>query len=203
MNIFLQGLVLGFSIAAPIGPIGLLCIRRTLAYGRLSGFVSGLGAAAADALYGAVAGFGLTFISNFLLTHKNVIQLFGGLFLCYLAITTFLSKTSTAVQELKNGNLFVDFVSTFALTITNPMTILSFIAVFTGFSMTSSTQDYFSAIMLVNGIFIGCSLWWFILSSVIGFLRTSLTAQNMTLINRCSGLIIFAFGFYLLINIVR
>jgi len=201
MNNFSKGFMIGFSIAAVVGPISLLCIRRTLAYGRLAGFASGLGAAMGDAFYGAVAGFGLTVISNFLLAHQDAFRLVGGLFLCYLGITTFLSKPPTAIQDTKKRNLLGDFISTFALTITNPLTILSFMAVFAGFSFATTTPNYFSALLLVCGVFVSAATWWFILTSTIGFLKSSLKPQSMVLINRCSGALIFAFGFYLLMNI--
>lgn len=194
MNVFLKGFVFGFSIAAALGPIGLLCIRKTLAYGRLSGFVSGLGAAMGDAFYGAVAVLGLTVISDFLLIHQKAFQFCGGLFLCYLGINTFLSKPSLSVQETKKGSLLGDFVSTFALTIINPLTILSFIAVFAGLSVVSSSSDYISSMSLILGIFLGSASWWLVLSTTTGFFRKSLTQAGIVIVNKVSGSIIVSFG---------
>jgi threonine/homoserine/homoserine lactone efflux protein len=126
----LGGIILGFSIAAPVGPIGVLCIRRTLAEGRASGLVSGLGAATADAIYGCVAGFGLTFISSFLVNQQRWLHLVGGAFLCYLGIRTFLARPADQAALAQGSGLIGAYGSTFLLTLTNPMTILSFTAVF-------------------------------------------------------------------------
>jgi threonine/homoserine/homoserine lactone efflux protein len=135
---FLKGLLLGFSIAAPVGPIGLLCIQRTIANGRRSGLVTGLGAATADGLYGAVAAFGLTTISGFLVGQQIWLRLIGGLFLLYLGSRTFLSKSAERAASSIHKNLFRDYASTVFLTITNPMTILSFAAVFAGLGLAST-----------------------------------------------------------------
>src|SRR5437868_1618115 len=126
MSPFLQGLVIGFSIAAPVGPIGLLCIRRSVAHGRAAGFVSGLGAATADALYGVVAALGLTAVTTALLAHRAWLQLGGGIFLVGLGIATFRSRPPTsAAREAETARLPAAYASTLALTLTNPMTILS------------------------------------------------------------------------------
>ncbi len=126
---FIKGLILGFSIAAPVGPIGILCIRRTLQYGRLSGFCSGLGAAAADTFYGIIAAFGLTLISDFLLEKRIWLHLIGGLFLIYLGWRTFFSKPVEKNQKIPHKTFTSDFFSTFFLTISNPLTILAYIAI--------------------------------------------------------------------------
>src|SRR5262245_29758963 len=122
ISFFIKGIILGFSIAAPVGPIGILCVRKTLQFGRLSGFFSGLGAAAADTVYGIIAAFGLTFISNLLLAGQFWLRLLGGLFLIYLGLKTFLSKPPKPENALSHKTLVGDFVSTFFLTMTNPMT---------------------------------------------------------------------------------
>ena len=173
LSFLLRGLLLGFSIAAPVGPIGVLCIRRTLANGRLSGFVSGLGAATADALYGSIAAFGLTTLSSLLVEQQPWLRLVGGGFLCYLGLRTFFSnqrsKELLVCQDTTNDRqtpsipgtpgesparwLAADYFSTFLLTITNPLTILSFAAVFTGLGIISTEQASFSALALVAGVF--------------------------------------------------
>jgi len=129
---WLSGLAIGFSIAAPVGPIGVLCVRRTLVEGRTSGFVSGLGAASADAIYGSIAAFGLTLISNFLITQQVWLRLIGGLFLCCLGLKTLLAKPAEQAATAKGNGLIGAYVSTFFLTLTNPMTIISFAAIFAG-----------------------------------------------------------------------
>src|SRR5690554_447237 len=131
----LQGLMIGFAIAAPVGPIGLLCIQRTLAYGQLTGLVTGLGAASADAIYGLVAGFGLTAISAFLVEQQLWLGLAGGLFLCYLGVRTILTPPAAQAAQIRAGGRWAAYGSTFLLTLTNPMTIFSFMGIFAGLGL--------------------------------------------------------------------
>ena len=202
ISFLLRGLIIGFSIAAPVGPIGVLCIRRTLAEGRGSGLVSGLGAATADAIYGFIAGFGLTFISNFLISQLVWLRLIGGGFLCYLGLRTFLSKPAVHVASAKGNGLFGSYVSTFFLTITNPMTILSFAAIFAGLGVGGAGGNYVSAAVLVLGVFIGSALWWFILSGVVSVFRTKFNPQRLRWVNRISGIIITGFGLIALLSLI-
>src|SRR3954469_17033456 len=151
LNFFLRGLAIGFSIAAPVGPIGILCIQRTLLKGRSSGFVSGLGAATADAAYGCVAGFGLMIISNFLTSQQSALRWVGGLFLCYLGVKTFLRQPAVDAASATSVNLLSDYTSTFFLTVTNPATILSFAAVFAGLGLGAAQHEAPAALLLVAG----------------------------------------------------
>lgn len=195
MNFLLQGIVLGFSIAAPVGPIGLLCIRRTLAGGRMSGFVSGLGAATADSVYGFIAAFGLTAISSFLLNYRLPIRIIGALFLFYLAFKIFSSKPASAEAEAKNSaSLFKSYISTVVLTLTNPTTILSFIAVFAGLGIGMKAHNYTSAAVTVLGVFIGSAAWWLILSTIVGLLHHKISDKSMIWINRVAGILIASLG---------
>jgi threonine/homoserine/homoserine lactone efflux protein len=202
---FLRGLVIGFSIAAPVGPIGLLCIRRTLAHGRVVGFVSGLGAATADAAYGAIAGFGLTALSGFLVRWQTPMRLIGGAFLCYLGLRTFLARpASSAAQREGRGGLAAAYLSTLGLTLTNPSTILSFVAIFAGLGLGTSgaaagSEDYAGAAVLVGGVFLGSGLWWLILSGITSALRGRISPAGMRWVNRLSGAILTAFGLMALI----
>jgi len=198
----LKGLLIGFSIAAPVGPIGVLCIRRTLAEGRLSGLLSGLGAASADAIYGCIAAFGLTFISGFLVNQQTWIRLIGGAFLCYLGIRTLITKPSQEPANIKKKNLVGTYISTFFLTLTNPMTILSFAAIFAGLGLAAENGAYASAGILVLGVFCGSSAWWLLLSGIVGLLRNRFTLQAMQWVNRISGLIILGFGIYALVSLI-
>jgi threonine/homoserine/homoserine lactone efflux protein len=197
---FLRGLVIGFSIAAPVGPIGLLCIRRTLAHGRAVGFVSGLGAATADALYGAIAGFGLTALSALLVRGQGPLRLVGGAFLCYLGVRTFLARPPASGAAERDGRGLVGaYLSTLGLTLTNPSTILSFAAIFAGLGLGTSGGgatgiDFTAAAVLVGGVFLGSALWWLILAGIAGVLRTRLTPGAMRWINRLSGVILLSFG---------
>jgi len=194
ISFFLKGLIMGFSIAAPVGPIGILCIRRTLAEGRVSGFVTGLGAATADAIYGCIAGFGLTFISSFLIHQQGWFRLVGGLFLCYLGLKTLLAKPAEQSASAKGDGLLGHYVSTFFLTLTNPMTILAFAAIFAGLGVGSGGGNYASAGVLVSGVFLGSTLWWVILSSGVGLFRKRFSLQALRWVNRISGIIVLGFG---------
>src|SRR5438477_9482083 len=168
---FFKGLVLGFAIAAPVGPIGVLCIRRSLADGQAAGLATGLGAATADTLYGCVAAFGLTAVSDYLLKQRLWLGLIGGLFLCYLGVRTFLTKTSESPAVANRSGLAGAYFSTFLLTVTNPMTILSFVAVFAGLGLATSS-NYLSAALLVAGVFVGSGLWWLLLSGGAALFRS-------------------------------
>ena len=200
LNFMFKGLVIGFSIAAPVGPIGVLCIRRSLAEGQQFGLVTGLGAATADAAYGCVAAFGLTAVSCFLVGQKLWLGLLGGLFLCYLGVRTFLSNPTDHAVEAGGNGLLSAYVSTLILTLTNPMTILSFMAVFAGLGLGTS-RDYFSACVMVAGVFLGSALWWLLLSYGISLFGPRVTSGRMHAVNRLSGTIITAFGIYSLSTI--
>jgi len=202
IHFFLKGLIIGFSIAAPVGPIGVLCIRRTLANGRAAGLLSGLGAATADALYGCVAGFGITLISSFLVSQQSWIRLIGGAFLCFLGVKTLLTKPAQEPAEVKNKGLLGAYASTFFLTLTNPMTILSFAAIFAGLGLASVKNSLSSSGILVLGVFCGSAAWWLLLSGVVSFFREKFGFKAMQWVNRISGLILFGFGMYALISLL-
>ncbi len=196
LTYLLRGLVIGFSIAAPVGPIGVLCIRRTLADGRASGLVSGLGAASADACYGFVAAFGLTFISTFLIDQKLWLHLLGGGFLCYLGVQTFRAPPAAPAQTSKteNPSLVAAYTSTVFLTLTNPMTIISFAAIFAGLGLAGARGDYAAAAILVVGVFLGSAAWWLLLSGAVALLRSRIDLRALQWVNRISGGVIAAFG---------
>ena len=190
-SLFFRAFLIGISIAAPVGPIGVLCIRRTLSNGKLAGFLSGMGAATADMFYGAIAAFGLTVITNLLVENAFWLKLIGGLFLVYLGVKTFMEKPAEKAAQAKQGGYFSMYLSTFFLTITNPITILSFAAIFAG---TMIGQDMGSPLVMVAGVFTGSASWWLALSFGVGLMRDRLTPIHMAWINRISGIIITAFG---------
>ncbi len=194
VGFFLKGAAIGLSIAAPVGPIGVLCIRRSLSDGMLKGFTAGLGAATADAAYGCVAGFGLTAISGFLVQRRTCLGLIGGAFLCYLGVRTFLSRPAQASSGRDSGFLAV-YGSTLLLTLSNPATILSFAAVFSALGLGISA-DYLGAGALVLGVFLGSALWWLALSSGVGLLRRRVSSNRMQTVNRISGTVLLSFGIY-------
>lgn len=196
--IFFRAFLIGISIAAPVGPIGVLCIRRTLSNGKLAGFLSGMGAATADMIYGAIAAFGLTLITTALIENAFWLKLLGGLFLLYLGIKTFFEKPADQAALAKQGGYFSMYFSTFFLTITNPITILSFAAIFAG---TMIGQNMGSPLLIVAGVFTGSASWWLALSFGVGLMRDKLNQNHMVWINRFSGATISVFGIFALLNL--
>jgi threonine/homoserine/homoserine lactone efflux protein len=198
-KMFIKGITIGLSIAAPVGPIGLLCIRRALTQGVLAGLVTGLGAATADALYGCIAGFGLTAISNFLMRQKLWLEFAGGVFLCYLGVRILTAKPKDDWSDARTVRLLPAYGSTLVLTLTNPLTILSFAAVFAGLGLGTTTKgDYAAASRLVAGVFAGSALWWLLLSGGVGLIRVKMGSPVLSWVNRVSGCTIFGFGLYAL-----
>lgn len=193
MGTFWRGFLIGLAIAAPVGAIGLLCIRRTLAHGRLVGFVTGLGAATADAVYGAIAALGLTSVASFLENAQTPLRLVGGAFLIYLGWRTFVSRPGGPAAAGGQDGLAGMFASTFALTLANPSTIISFAAIFAGLGLAGST-GVTSALLMVAGVFLGSATWWFILSGGISLLRGAMTPERLVWVNRASGVLIALLG---------
>ncbi|HET9521275.1 MAG TPA: LysE family transporter [Candidatus Limnocylindrales bacterium] len=191
-SLFGRGLVLGFTIAAAVGPISLLTIRRTLAHGRIYGLASGMGVALADATYGAVAAFGLTAISTVLVSGRVLLGLLGGGFLVLLGWRTMTSRPSDAASDADRPGLGGAFLSIFGLTMTNPMTILSFAALFAGFGVVG--RGGAEAALIVAGVFCGSAGWWLLLTSVVSALRSRVTLGSLTWVNRVSGAVVIGFG---------
>jgi threonine/homoserine/homoserine lactone efflux protein len=192
-----RGIVLGFSIAAVFGPIGLLCLRRTLAGGFTIGFVSGLGAATADATYAAIAAFGVSALASLLVDQRLWLRLIGGVFLVYLGLRVIRSKPATRSAPAASIGLRVAgaYTSTLALTLSNPMTILSFGAIFAGLGLGSlAANSTAEALELVLGVFGGSAVWWLVLAGVVARLRSRVTPPRLRVVNLASGLLILAFG---------
>ena len=193
-TLVIRGFVLGFTIAAAVGPISLLVIRRTLAEGRVVGLVSGLGVATADATYGAVAAFGLTAVTDLLVDGRRVLGVVGGVFLLWLAWRTLRavpSEPASADAGSRRG-LAAAYLSTLGLTLTNPMTILSFAALFVGLGVTGG--DAAGATSLTAGVFAGSAGWWVVLVGVVGALRSRVTPGRLRAVNVASGLLIGIFA---------
>lgn len=201
LALFLKGLLIGLAIAAPVGPIGVLCIQRSLHHGFKAGFVTGMGAATADGVYGLIAGFGLTAISSLLIAHQFWIRLVGGLFLLYLGGKLLIKPYhEQAMKQDSDLSLIHVYATTFFLTLTNPMTILSFMAVFAGLGLGSTYQNYFHALWLVIGVIFGSACWWLILSGGIAFiLHKRVNSTILRAINWVSGIIILLFGVFALL----
>jgi threonine/homoserine/homoserine lactone efflux protein len=208
-SLLARGLLLGFAIAAPVGPIGVLCIRRTLVDGWRIGFLSGLGAATADGFYGAVAAFGLTAISTLLTSGQLWLRLVGGIFLCYLGIRGFLVKPATPVDAQPDAagkpttrSGLAAYASTVGLTLTNPTTILSFAAVFAGLGVGSASRSYVGAALLVAGVALGSASWWLILSATVNALRSRFRADIAGWVGRASSVVLLVFGLLALASII-
>ncbi len=216
IQIFLKGIVLGLAIAAPVGPIGILCIRRTLSQGWWTGFVSGLGAATADALYGSIAGFGLVTLSEFLVAQRTIMQSLGGLFLLYLGGRTVFAQTVAPPSAQSSAGAIAPpppqsrlsaYGSALALTLTNPATILSFVAMFAGLGLGTAANPaaaqprvHNDAWALILGVFLGSALWWLFLCSLIQQLRQHLSPPWLTGIHYGSGAILVLFGLVALLG---
>jgi threonine/homoserine/homoserine lactone efflux protein len=200
---FWRGLWLGFLIAAPVGPIGLLCIQRTLAGGMALGLVSGLGAASTDAIYGAVAAFGLVSVASFLTAASFWIRLLGSLFLLSLGLRIAFSRPAGQAVTTSRGNFWGAYGSTFLLTLSNPMTILSFVAVFAGLGLASTGSGYAGAGWTVVGVFCGSALWWLALCGGVSLLRRWVNASVLLWVNRVAGILLASFAIILLIGLWR
>ena len=186
-----------------MGPIGILCIRRTLVDGRLFGLITGLGAASADAIYGIIAAFGLVSITNLLIGGQTWLRLVGGIFLCYLGVRTLLARPAQDEVPSQKTSLAGAYASTFLLTLTNPLTILSFAAIFAGMGLVNTAGDYGAAVVLVMGVFLGSATWWFILVLVVGLLRGRFNSSMMLWVNIIAGLIITGFGVVALLSLIQ
>lgn len=196
-----KGIVAGFIIAAPVGPVGVLCVQRTLHQGRVAGLMSGLGAAVADAAYGCVAAFGLSLISSWLQMHEALFRLGGGLFLLFMAWRMLRAARhpgpQVAAQEGSyNERPVTCFISTFILTATNPITIVAFLGVFAFFGIGAFGLSNAMAAWLVLGVFAGSSVWWLSLAGLAGAFRQRLGNGGMKWINGASGLLMLGFGLY-------
>ena len=199
---FIKGLIIGFAMAIPIGPAGVLCIRKTLAEGHSRGMLIGLGAATADSLYGSMAAFGLTFISDAIASQQLWIRLIGGGLLIFLGIRTFRAKRKKdAIIPFDNKGILGSYISAFLLAFTNPITVFAFIAVFAAFGL-GNKVNLVSACILVLGVFVGSYLWFLTLSYVATLFRKKLDAGGMRWVNRISGILIIISGIAALISLV-
>ena len=202
--LLIKAIFIGFFLSVPIGPVNLLCIRRTLLGGRIIGFISGLGAAVADTFFAFAAAFGLSFVTNFYLQEERWLQFGGGIFICILGVMSILSHKSKEAD--KNGSHssggFQAFFSSFFLTLTNPITILAFVAAFAGFGLISPDEGHTSAALVVTGVFLGANIWWFTISSISSIFRKKLNSHVIHRITQISGVIITVFGALILFGVI-
>jgi threonine/homoserine/homoserine lactone efflux protein len=200
----IKGLVLGFVSSIPLGPIGVICIQRTLGKGRWSGFVSGLGAATVDTFMAIIAGLGLSFVIKFITENKIYFQVIGGFLVVIIGMQIFFKSPVKQVRErrLKKNNMWTDYFSVLGLTLSNPLAIFIFIAVFAGLNLVNGSQNFFFHLTIFVGIFCGAALWWFLLSSLVSTYRSKFRLKNLWWLNKITGLIIFLFGIAALISVL-
>lgn len=193
-----KGLALGFAIALPVGPIGVLCFRRALEQGFWPAVAGGLGTATADAAYAAVAAFGITAVSTLLLDFERALAIAGGAVLLWVGMRAFRTGPVDRPAEARGRGLASMFTTTFLLTLANPTTILSFAAVFAGLGLVGAMRGGVAAGVLTLGVFAGSMLWWTVLSGTVSALRSRVSRSSLSLVNRASGVVLFAFGAFVL-----
>jgi threonine/homoserine/homoserine lactone efflux protein len=191
----LKGFVLGFSLAAPVGAIGILIINRTVRKGQLYGFISGLGATTADAIYGCIAGFSFSAITNIMMQYNNIIKPVGCFAMCLIGLKIFLTKVHVEHLKVKDSKSLIGaFSSVFFLTMTNPITVIFFIALFSGLGLNINEKDYVAIFVFIFGVIMGSATWWLILCGVTGVIRHKISKRTIEIINRVSGTAIMIFA---------
>lgn len=189
-----MGLIIGFALAAPVGPIAAICVQRTMNRGRLAGFLSGFGSAAADAVYGTAAAFGASFIASFLVEHGSWLQKIGGAILVILGVRLFFTRPHERKTSGKARGHLGMFLSTFFLTLTNPMTFLAFGAIFATMGLGAVRGHSILTADLVAGVTLGAALWWSLLVVAIWMLRRHFTYEKLVWVNRGAGIFVVAVG---------
>ncbi|MDO9549742.1 MAG: LysE family transporter [Methanoregula sp.] len=193
-SVFIQGMIIGLTLAVPVGPIALLCIQRAVTDGRLHGIVSGIGVATADSFYAAVTFFGLTAISGLIIAHQFSLRLAAGVILIAVGVRIFLSVPAPLSVKTEHETYLKDYLSMVAIAIANPLTLIFFVAILPGFGVVYLENSVFSASEFVGGVFFGSTLWWIILCGSIGSVRSRISTGHLQLINRLSGVLILCFG---------
>ena len=202
-GIFIKGIIIGLLISAPLGPIGIMCIQRTLNRGYMAGFVSGLGAAAADIIFAVIAGFGLSIIINFIEEKHLYFQILGGIFVLYIGYRIFSTNPvkQLRLQRLNKTRLSQDFASIFLLTISNPMAIFLFIAIMAALKVANDLLSFFELSTMISGIAGGAILWWFILASVANRFRQRIRLKSIWWLNKITGSVVFLFGLMVILSV--
>lgn len=205
LYLILSGMVMGLIAAAPIGPVNLICIRRSFAFGPLNGFVSGLGAALGDGIFAAITGFGLTWIAQLIRGYATIIELVGGALLVWFGWRIFVAPPVIRCLETRDSegtNLVRAMVSTFALTITNPVTLVSFGVMFAGLGgLAGHTGSFRDASFVVGGVVAGSTGWWLALTTLVGLFHTKVDEKAMRIINRTCGVLVVGCGLAVLIHL--
>jgi threonine/homoserine/homoserine lactone efflux protein len=199
LGLFIQGMIIGLTLAVPVGPISLVCIHRTVANGRLHGIVSGLGVATADSFYAAVAFLGLTAISGLITGHQVLFRLMAGIVLIFIGMRVFRSIPATVSPGDGQEPFLADYLSLLVIAIANPLTIIFFITILPGFGVVAQGTTLIAAVPFVAGVFLGSAVWWISLCGSLGAVRSRLSTENLRQINRISGILITCFGIGMLI----
>ena len=206
----LDGVLIGLLATIPLGPIGVLCIQRTLSKGRWSGLISGLGAATSDSIYAVIASFSLSYVVNFIEKQMLWLQIFGVVLLLFLGLRIFYSNPAVELRRQRNktNSYLQDFASTFFLTISNPLYVFLFIGFFAGFRIVEAKNHIAYQLLVVLGVFLGASLWWFLLSSVVNLFRSKINLRRLWWINKIAGgaivvLVIIAFVVWLVRDFIK
>jgi threonine/homoserine/homoserine lactone efflux protein len=202
VSLFVQGIIIGLTLAVPVGPISLICIQRTVTEGRLHGIFSGIGVATADSFYAAVTFLGLTVISGLIIAQQYLFRFLAGVVLILIGIRVFLSIPSAISAKTEHETYLKDYLSMVALAIANPLTLVFFLVILPGYGVVIRGTLFLSAAEFVAGVFFGSTVWWVVLCGSIGSVRSCLSTANLALINRVSGLLISCFGAGVLILLV-
>lgn len=196
LELLLRGIVIGLTASVPLGPIGVLCIQRTLSKSHRSGFVSGLGSASADMVFASIALFSLSVVLSFIESHTTLIKAIGGICVTLVGMKIFFTNPAVQIRRNRAGhsNLWQDFLSLFIVTIANPAFILIFVALFAAMGLSAADLGMARSLILIGGVFCGASLWWFVLTSGVSLIRKKFRPRHMLWINRVSGVVIVILG---------
>ena len=201
VHLLIRGIIIGFIVAVPVGPLGLLCINRAFSMGPLCGFFSGLGVASADALAAGIAALGISLIWAFLVDYQFPLRIIGGLFLCYLGLKIYKTEPARQPPPMDVNGLLSAYATTFLLTFSNPVTFLSFVAIYAGWGVESLSGHYLSAALLTLGVFLGSSLWWIALFVGVTVFQDRFSMHLLGRIHRLSGALIIGFGVVVLLSV--
>ncbi|MFO8021656.1 MAG: LysE family transporter [Perlabentimonas sp.] len=205
ITIFIKGIIVGLLASIPLGPIGVICIQRTINKGKVSGFLSGLGAASADTIFAAIAGFSLTFIINYIEERQIIFQAVGGAVVFLLGIKIFFTNPVKQLRrhKRKKDNLLEDYLSVLAVTITNPLAVFLFIALFASLGVVTDNINWAKSLITTSGVFLGAAIWWYILTSLVNIYRRKFRLRQLWWINKISGAAIFTLGAVAIIGLAR
>jgi threonine/homoserine/homoserine lactone efflux protein len=194
LSLFIQGIIIGLTLAVPVGPISLLCIQRSITDGRLHGIISGIGVASSDSFYAAVSFLGLTIISGLIIAQQYLFRSLAGIVLIFIGIRVFLSVPHGSSVQTGHETYLKDYLSMAAIAMANPLTLLFFMVIVPGFGVVIHGNSLLTAMEFVAGVFFGSTVWWVLLCGSVGTMCTRISEENLGLINRISGILISCFG---------